>query len=82
MEAALPEDHGVPDGDVANQQMGTILVPVIAMASKFSDHGKDVTGLHKVVKEIGPPQALLSEELHTDRTHTLYVVMAFKPVIL
>ena len=70
MDAALPEYHGVPDPDVANQQLGRILLPIVVIASKFSVHGKVVTAPHNVTKETGPPQLLLSEELHTDLTQT------------
>ena len=70
MEAALPDDQGVPVGDSAFQQFGRILLPMVVIASKFSDHGNEETGPHKVLKEEGPAHELLSEELHTDRTHT------------
>ena len=69
MEAAFPEYHGVPDGDSTNQQFGRTLFPIKLMASKFSDHGRLVMTPHKVVKETGPPQILLSEMLQTDLTH-------------
>jgi len=68
MEAALPDDHGVPDGDSAFQQFGKILLPMVGMASKFSDHGSEVIGPHKVLNEDGPAHELLSEELQTART--------------
>ena len=70
MEAALPEYQGVPVGDEANQQFGKTLFPIVVIALKFSDHGNEETGPHRVLKEVGPPHALLSETLHTDRTQT------------
>ncbi|MBK7031510.1 MAG: hypothetical protein IPH45_20980 [Bacteroidales bacterium] len=60
MDAAVPEYHGVPEGDSAFQQSGSILLPTVAIASKFSQYGITVDGSHRVLKFFGPAQVLVA----------------------